>query len=377
VSNQRTQRTHAETGVAIVGCGVISPEYAYTLNRLGFVDVSACADAIPERAAKLAAAHGIPRALTFDQVLADPEIGTVVNLTPPVMHAEVTRAALEAGKAAFSEKPLGIDFAEGRDLVDCANRLGLRLGCAPDTFLGVGFQTCRDVIERGLIGEPIGANAFTLGSGPESWHPNPDIFYQRGAGPMFDMGPYYLTALVSLLGPAKRVTASARITHARRTISSEPRRGELVGVEVPTHVATVIDFASGPVATVVTSFDVQASRYRNIEIYGTEATLSVPNPNTFEGPVTIRGVADTSWTEIELRRPYIPQHRGIGLADMIWATRTGRAHRASSTLALHVLELMTASVASSEQGRHIELQTTCRPAKSLPAELPENTFDDA
>ncbi len=364
------------SGVAIVGCGVISPEYAYTLSQLGFVDLVACADAIPERAGQLAAAHGIPRALTFDEVLADPDIETVVNLTPPLMHAAVTSAALEAGKAAFSEKPLGVDFEEGRDLVERATTLGLRLGCAPDTFLGVGFQTCRDVIERGLIGEPIGANAFVLGAGPESWHPNPDLFYQRGAGPMFDMGPYYLTALVSLLGPARRVTGSARITHAQRTITSEPRRGEALDVEVPTHVATVIDFASGPVATLVTSFDVQASRYRNIEIYGTEATLSVPNPNTFDGPVLIRGVADTSWTEIEVRRPYLPQHRGIGLADMIWAARSGRVHRASSTLALHVLELMTASIKASEQGRHIELETTCEPAKTLPPDLPENTFDD-
>jgi predicted dehydrogenase len=362
--------------VAIVGCGVISPEYASTFSQLGFVDVVACADAVPERAAQLAAAHGIPRTLTFEQVLADPDIGTVVNLTPPLMHAAVTGAALEAGKAAYSEKPLGVDLEEGRTLVESATRYGLRLGCAPDTFLGVGLQTCRDAIERGLIGEPIGANAFMLGSGPESWHPNPDIFYKRGAGPMFDMGPYYLTALVSLLGPATRVAASARITHAQRVITSEPRQGELVDVDVPTHVAAVIDFAAGPVATLVTSFDVQASRYRNIEIYGTEATLSVPNPNTFDGPVFVRGASDTSWTELEVRQPYIPQHRGIGLADMIWAARTGRAHRASSSLALHVLELMTASVASSEQGRHIDLQTTCEPAKSLPAELPENTFDD-
>jgi predicted dehydrogenase len=371
-----SSRGSAATGVAIVGCGVIAPEYARTLSRLDFVEVVACADAIPERAAELAAAHDIPRALTFEQVLADPDIGTVVNLTPPLMHAAVTRAALDAGKAAFSEKPLGVDLDEGRELVARSTALDLRLGCAPDTFLGVGFQTCRDVIERGLIGEPIGANAFMLGSGPESWHPNPDIFYQRGAGPMFDMGPYYLTALVSLLGPARRITGSARITHAQRTIGSKPRRGERLDVEVPTHVATVIDFESGPVATLVTSFDVQASRLRNIEIYGTEATLSVPNPNTFTGPVQIRGIADTSWTEIEVRDPYLPQHRGIGLADMIWASGTGRDHRASSTLALHVLELMTAAVASSEQGRHIELQTTCAPAKTLPVALPENTFDD-
>ena len=364
------------TGVAIVGCGVISPEYASTLGQLDFVDLVACADAFPDRAAQLAAAHGIPKVLTFDEVLADPGIDTVVNLTPPLMHAAVTGATLAAGKAAFSEKPLGVDFGEGRDLVARATAAGLRLGCAPDTFLGVGFQTCRDVIERGLIGEPIGANAFMLGAGPELWHPNPDIFYQRGAGPMFDMGPYYLTALVSLFGPARRITSSARVTHAQRTIGSKPRRGERITVEVPTHVASVIDFASGPVATLVTSFDVQASRYRNIEVYGTEATLSVPDPNSFQGPVMIRGLADSAWTEIEARQPYLPQHRGIGLADMVWAARSGRPHRASATVALHVLELMTASIAASEQGRHVELQTTCEPAPSLPAELPENTFDD-
>ena len=230
------------TQVAIVGCGVIAPAYARTLGKLGFVHVVACADALPERANELAREFGISRASTFDAVLADPDIETIVNLTPPLAHAVVTSAALAAGKATFSEKPLGVDLDEGRALVADATARGLRLGCAPDTFLGVGFQTCRDAIARGLIGEPVAANAFMLGSGPESWHPNPDLFYRRGAGPLLDMGPYYLTALVSLLGPARRVTGSSRITHAQRTITSEPRRGERVAVEVPTHTTTVIDF---------------------------------------------------------------------------------------------------------------------------------------
>ncbi len=362
--------------VAIVGCGVISPAYAKTLGELEFVDLVACADALPERAELLASEFSIPRALTFEAALADPEIDTIVNLTPPLAHAAVTAAALGAGKAAYSEKPLGIAFDEGRALVADAAARDLRLGCAPDTFLGVGFQTCRDVIERGLIGEPIGANAFMLGSGPERWHPSPQLFYQRGAGPLFDMGPYYLTALIQLLGPARRVTSSARVTHPQRTILSEPLRGTRIDVEVPTHVASVIDFASGPVATLVTSFDVQASRHRNIEIYGTEATLSVPDPNTFKGPVMIRGIADTSWSEIEVRTPTLPQRRGIGLADMIWAQRSGRPHRASADLALHVLEVMTAAIRASDAGRHVELTTTCTPAKTLPADLAPNTFDD-
>jgi predicted dehydrogenase len=364
------------TQVAIVGCGVIAPAYARTLAQLDFVDVVACADALPERANELAVEYGIPRALTFDEVLDDPDIDTIVNLTPPLAHAVVTSTALDAGKATFSEKPLGVDFDEGLALVTSAAARDLRLGCAPDTFLGVGLQTCRDAIAQGLIGEPVAANAFMLGSGPESWHPNPDLFYRRGAGPLLDMGPYYLTALVSLLGPARRVTGSSRITRPERTITSEPRRGERLPVEVPTHTTTVIDFVSGPIATLVTSFDVQASRLRNIEIYGTEATLSVPDPNTFGGPVTIRGPRDTEWRELPLRTPTLPQSRGIGLADMIWATRTGRAHRASGAVALHVLELMTASVRASDEGRHVELSTTCTPAALLPPDLPENTFDD-
>ena len=367
--------TTAASRVAIVGCGVISRTYAHTIGQLPFIELAACVDDLPGRAEKLAGRFG-GEARSLDAVLSDPTIDAVINLTPPLAHAAVIRAVLEAGKAAFSEKPLGVELDEGTGLVELATSSGTRLGCAPDTFLGAGLQTARAAIDRGDIGEPLAANAFMLGSGPESWHPNPEIFYEHGAGPLLDMGPYYLTALVSLLGPARRVTGSARISHPERTIGSKPRRGERIPVEVPTHVATVIDFESGPIATLVTSFDVQASRLRNIEIYGTEATLSVPNPNTFDGPVQIRGSRDTAWTDVALRKPYLPQQRGIGLADMIWATRTGRAHRASSTLALHVLELMTASVTASVENRHIELVTTCTPAATLPADLPVNTFDD-
>ena len=364
------------TAIAIVGCGVIAPAYAQTFAELGFVDLVACADAIPERAAALAAAHDIPRATTLDDVLADPTIDCIVNLTPPLAHTAVSDAALRAGKSVFSEKPLGVDLDEGRALVALAADLGLRLGCAPDTFLGAGLQTCRAVIADGFIGEPIAANAFFLGSGPESWHPHPDIFYRRGAGPMFDMGPYYLTTLVQLLGPARAVSAAARITHAERTIGSEPRRGERIPVEVPTHVSSAIEFASGAIATVVTSFDVQASRYRNIEIYGTEATLSVPDPNYFEGPVRVRALGDTEWREIPPRPSALPARRGIGAADMLWAIGSGRAHRASGDLALHVLEMMTASFASAERGERIALTTDCMPAELIPTGLPLHTFDD-
>jgi predicted dehydrogenase len=363
------------THVAIVGCGVISGAYAHTLSQLDFMQLVACADQLPDRAQSLAGRHQA-RPTSFDEVLADPGIDVVVNLTPPQAHAGVTRRGLEAGKAVFSEKPLGIGFAEGAGLVEVAAERALRLGCAPDTFLGAGLQTARAVIDRGDIGEPLGANAFMLQPGPEWWHPEPGIFYEGGAGPLFDMGPYYFTTLVQLLGPARRVSAGARVGRAQRQILSEPHRGELIDVEVPTHVATVVEMEAGPLACFVTSFDVQASRYRNLEIYGSEATLSVPDPNTFGGPVMLRRFGDPAWTDIPLLDANIPQQRGIGLADMVWAERSGRPHRASAELALHVLELMSATLDAAREGTRLDLETTCERAAPLPVGLPANTFDD-
>lgn len=361
--------------VAIVGCGVISRTYAKTIGKLGFVELAACVDGVPERAEELATRFG-SQTSTLDAVLQDPEIDAVVNLTPPLAHAAVTQAVLESGKAAFSEKPLGVEFAEGAALVELAAGSGTRLGCAPDTFLGAGLQTARAAIDRGDIGEPLAANAFMLQPGPELWHPNPEIFYQHGAGPLLDMGPYYLTTLIQLLGPARAISAAARASRTQRPILSEPRRGELIDVEVPTHVGALVEFASGPIATLVTSFDVQATRYYNIEVYGTEGTLSVPDPNTFDGPVRIKRNGDETWTDIDLLPVNLPQQRGIGLADMLWAQRSGRAHRTSSELALHVLELMTGALAAARDGRRVDLATTCERAAPLPVGLAPNTFDD-
>jgi predicted dehydrogenase len=355
--------------VAIVGCGVISRTYAHTIAELDFMELAACVDDVSERAEQLAAHYDTAAARTLDDVLHDPGIDAVVNLTPPLAHAAVSRASLAAGKATFSEKPLGVELADGQELVDLARAGDVALGCAPDTFLGVGLQTARAAIDRGDIGEPLAANAFMLGSGPESWHPSPTIFYQRGAGPLFDMGPYYLTTLVQLLGPARSVSASARISRAQRVIGSEPQRGQLIDVEVPTHVGALIEFVSGPIGSLVTSFDVQATRYYNIEVYGSDATLSVPNPNTFDGPVRIRRVGDEAWTDVELLPAHLPQRRGIGLADMLWARRSGRPHRASAALALHVLEIMTGAIDAADAGRRLDLHTTCDRSAPLPADV--------
>ena len=368
--------------IGIIGCGNIAPVYVRTLAELPWVDVAAFADGAPERAEAFASDHvrivgpdRAGKAVTVEALLADPSIDAVVNLTPAHVHALVSKQIIEAGKAVFSEKPLAVTFDEGRSLLDLATSRNLRFGCAPDTFLGAGLQTAREAIDRGMIGEPISANAFMLGFGPEWWHPNPEIFYGPGAGPLFDMGPYYLTALTHLLGPAKSVYGSAKIGIEDRVIHAKGRVGDVVKATTPTHVSSIIEYGSGASATLVTSFDVKASRYRNIEIYGTEATLSVPDPNTFGGPVQLRSIIAADWRDVPLKKPNIPQQRGIGLADMLSATEAGRPHRASSEMALHVLEQMTSILRSSDEGRRLDLTTTCERPAPLAGHLPANTFD--
>ncbi len=361
--------------VGLIGCGVIAKVYAQKLNALANVELVACADIVPERARAMAREQGIPRTLDVDALLADPDIDMVLNLTIPQAHVAVSRAAIAAGKSVFSEKPLALSVAEGQSLLAAAAAAGVRVGCAPDTFLGAGLQTCRALIDAGAIGVPVAANGFMLSPGPERWHPGPEIFYQRGAGPLFDMGPYYFTALVALLGGARRITGAARITHAERTIGTQPRRGETFAVEVPTHVASVVDFDNGAIATLVTSFDVQATRHRCIEIYGTHGTLAVPDPNTFGGSVQIKRHAQDDWQDIELTHGNAGQSRGIGLADMVDAMARDRPHRASGELALHVLELMEGAVVASATGRHVELSKHCERPAALPSGLPDNTFD--
>ena len=364
-----------KTGVGIIGCGNISNVYAAKLSALPFVDLVACADLLPNRAQDLAAKHGISKVLEPDALIADDAVEVVVNLTIPAAHYALSRQIVEARKSVFCEKPLALTLEEGLALGRAAAQQGVRVGCAPDTFLGAGLQTCRKLIDDGAIGEPVAANGFMLSPGPERWHPGPAIFYQRGAGPLFDMGPYYLTALVHLLGPVRRLTGSARITHAQREIGSEPLRGQRLDVEVPTHVSAVLDFESGPVASLTTSFDVQTTRLRNIEIHGSEGTLSVPDPNTFGGPVTLRKRGEQAWREMPLTHANAEQSRGIGLADMIRAIQQKRGHRASLELSSHVLELMESIVTASITGRHATPRTTCaRPAPLAPG-LADDCFE--
>lgn len=362
--------------IGVIGCGVISRAYAEKIKALPDLELVACADLDVERAQDLATRYGAPLVLTPEALVEHPDVDVVLNLTVPVAHGAVSRSALRAGKHVYSEKPLALDFADGRALVDLARGRSLRLGCAPDTFLGAGLQTCRALIDAGAIGTPLAANAFFHGSGPESWHPNPQFFYRRGAGPLFDVGVYYFTALVALLGPIMRITGSARISRPKRQITSEPLAGTWMDVEVPTHVAGVAEHESGPVSTLVASFDVQATRYRFIEVYGTEATLSVPDPNTFGGPVQIRRIGEAEWTDVPLTHANAGESRGIGLADMVRAERNGRPARATGELALHVLELMEKVIASSDSGRHQAVESRCERPAPLPPGLADNDTGD-
>ena len=363
-------------GIGIVGTGVIANAYAAKIRTFPHLDLVACADVVPERADEFAQQHEVRKPLSVEKLLDDPDVHVVLNLTVPQAHVEVSAAAIAAGKSAYSEKPLGLDAVGAASLVSGADAAGVRLGCAPDTFMGAGYQTCRALIDGGAIGTPVAATAFMQSPGPESWHPRPQIFYATGGGPVFDIGPYYVTALVSLLGPVKRVAALAKATHKTRTIGSGPDAGKTVPVEVPTHVAGVLEVGKGVIATMVMSFDVQATRLRFIEIQGTEATLACPDPNTFGGRVQLRARGETEWREIPIERAHAEQSRGIGLADMAWAMRTGRAHRASGVMASHCVEVMESLVASAQKGRRLKIRSRCDRPAALPADLAEDAFDD-
>ena len=355
--------------VGIIGCGMISTTYLKAPQRFPNLRIVACADIDLSRAQAQAAAFGVPKACSVEELLADPAIEVVVNLTVPAVHAQISLAALQANKSIYSEKPLATSRADGEAILQTARAKGLFVGCAPDTFLGGGLQTCIKLINDGAIGTPVAAIAFVLNHGMEHWHPDPYFFYQPGAGPLFDLGPYYLTALVAMLGPIRRVSSSTAISFAERTVTSAPKAGTKIPVNTPTHVTGTLDFASGVVGTLITSFDVWYHQLPRIEIYGTEGSLSAPDPNAFGGPVFLRRARDSAWQEVPLTHDYIENCRGIGLADMVRAMPTARPYRASGEMAYHVLEAMEALLQSSREDRHIILTSSCaRPEPLVPGE---------
>lgn len=358
--------------LGIVGCGNISEIYLTNGARFKNIEVIACADLVLDRAKEKAAKHNVPKALTVDQILADPDVEIIVNLTVPQAHAEVALAAFEAGKHVYGEKPLTVNREQSKFIIEAAKQAGLRIGCAPDTFFGAAHQTCRKLIDDGEIGEPVAATAFMLGHGTETWHPDPAFFYAAGGGPMLDMGPYYITALVNLIGGVHRVTGSARASFAERKITSQPKYGEIIKVQTPTHIAGTLDFVNGAIATITTSFDVWHHTHSPIEVYGSEGSMLVPDPNEFGGVVKVRRHDESEWREVPLAFNFERNSRGAGVADMASAIQEGRPHRASGDLAYHVLDVMLSILDSSVSGKHIELST----AVSRPAPLPLGLADD-
>lgn len=355
--------------IGVIGCGNISGIYLKNLARFPLARVVACADLVPEKAEQVAAEYGIPTVLRPDDLIRHSDVDLILNLTVPKAHAEVSLAAVQSGKHVYSEKPLAVTRSEAAELLEQARRNGVRIGCAPDTFLGGSHQTCRDIIDEGLIGEPVGAVAFMLCHGHETWHPSPEFYYEVGGGPMLDMGPYYMTALVNLLGPIRTVTGEVRITFPERVITSQPKAGKVIRVETPTHITGIVRFESEAIASITTSFDVWHTVLPRIEIWGTEGSLLVPDPNGFGGQVLIRGKGQSQWEEVTVRRGFTSNSRGLGVADMTAGILSDRPHRASGDLALHVLDAMEGfSDAAVAQRHHMLTCPAVRP-ESLPPSL--------
>ena len=360
--------------IGIIGCGYISSIYMQNIPNFNHLSLLACADLDLERARSQAKQHGIPKACSVKELLENPEIDLVINLTLPNVHAEVCVQVLEAGKHVYVEKPLAISLEEAQLVLDTAKEKGLLVGSAPDTFLGAGIQTALQLIENGEIGVPIGASAFMIDRGHEHWHPNPAFYYEKGGGPMFDMGPYYLTALIALLGPINRLAGSARISYPERTVLSEPHAGAKITVSAATHISGTIDFASGAIGTITTSFDAfGGSSLPPIEIYGSEGTLLVPDPNRFDGSVRLRKKDEEEFTEFPLLANFQDNSRGVGVADMAYSILNGKSHRANGKLAYHVLEAMHGFHDSSENGRFYQMESTC--TKPKPFQITDQVFN--
>lgn len=349
----------ARKKVAVVGLGDISG--IYLKNIKGVFDnlelYGVCTHRY-EKAVAVAEEYKVPKIYrTVEDVCADPDVDIVVNLTRPLEHLEVTMKALDAGKHVYTEKPLGISLEEGKAILEKAKEKGLLVAGAPDTFLGAGMQTCRKLIDDGYIGKPLGASAFMTCRGHERWHPNPEFYYKKGGGPLMDIGPYYLTALVSLLGGIETVSGMTKSSFPTRTITSKPFYGKVIDVDVTTYQTGLMRFASGVIGTIFVTFDVYASETPSIEIYGTEGSISVPDPNFFGGPVRIFRPGMEGFTEMPLVKSYAENNRAIGIADLAASIDSGKKPRAGVELMYHVLETIQAFEQSSETGRHIDIES--------------------
>jgi len=373
--------------VGVIGCGVISEIYLKNMTAMfdAILEVYACADVNTDAAAKRAGQFGI-KAVGVDALLADPEVEVILNLTTPNAHHGISKRALLTGKHVYSEKPLATNFDDGKELVCLAKEKGLYVCAAPDTFLGAGLQTCRRIIEDGEIGIPIAAQGFMLARGPEHFHPNPEFLYKSGAGPLLDMGPYYFTALTTLFGPAKRVTGLATATYPTRTVLSDksPKYQSQFPCGVDTYIIGSIAYCCGVIANVTTTWDLTFPYWESgmplLTVFGSQGTLTLPDPNTFGGigppPLAMAEpgkfvklrIGAGSFEDIPLKYGYAANSRGLGLADMAWCIRNGGTPKINGECSLHVLEMMLGILESSKSGKHHVMETSCK--------LPEPLYDN-
>lgn len=345
--------------IGMIGCGVISGQYLKSFDRLRTVNLVAVADLIPDRAAAAAEGRAGVRACTVTELLTAADVELVVNLTLPGAHAEIALQAIAAGKSVYGEKPLAASTAQARAVRQAAAKAGVVVGCAPDTVLGTGIQTARAAIDAGLIGAPIAATATMVVPGHELWHPNPDFYYQPGGGPLLDMGPYYVSALVTLLGPVTSVLGTASRIRPTRVIASGPRSGEAIPVSTNTHVTGILTHASGVLSTLVMSFDAVATKSANIEVHGETGSLAVPDPNHFAGEVQLSRLHSDEWETLPKSAGYRDAGRGFGVADLA-LTPPGEEPRAGGALAYHVLDILESVLTSAADDRGVRVTSTAR-----------------
>ena len=358
----------------MIGCGNISAAYLRAKSFFPEFLIVACADLDMSRAEARAREFGL-RATSIDAMLADPAIEIILNLTTPQAHVPVGLDAVRHGKHVHCEKPLATGTAEASTLLVAAEAAGCLIGVAPDTFLGGAHQTARRLIDEDAIGRPLSGTAFMMNHGHEHWHPDPAFYYAAGGGPMFDMGPYYLTNLVNLLGPVAAVTGFVTTGFPQRTVSSAAKAGSVIDVGVATHVSGLLRFVNGAVVSIVTSFDVWQHKHGNMELYGTEGAIVVPDPNRFGGTVSVARER-AAWIDVPLSHGFADGNfRGLGLADMARALRSGRPHRCDGALGLHVLEVMEAFQTASESGRAVEITRRCERPAPLPGRSPLGELD--
>ncbi|WP_211217276.1 Gfo/Idh/MocA family protein [Aestuariimicrobium kwangyangense] len=352
--------------LAILGLGNISGQYLAQLPALRNLELVAVADLRPDVAQAVADRQGV-RALTPEQLVADPQVEVVLNLTTPAAHAPTTIELLRAGKHVYQEKPFALTPDEATAMLSAAREAGTRLGVAPDTVLGTGVQTARAIIDAGEIGRPVSAIAAFGCPGHEAWHPNPAFYYAAGGGPMLDMGVYYLTALVTMLGPVEAVVGMASRTRGERLVpDNAPREGETIQVEVDTHVQALLRHANGALTTVITSFDMTASTLPHLEVHGEEGSLQVPDPNGFGGSPRLFTHPSTGWVEVADRAGFVDAGRGYGASDLVSAIEHGREPRQGADLGRHVFEVMDSILASAHADRVVTIQSSCERPAAVP-----------